>query len=223
MPFDPFLRTLPAGPGPRLVGAGAERRGSSRCSAWCRSCCIGWLLHGGHRDPAQALGGDRHGARGGRAVPAARLAVGYGCGSRRRWPWCRRPCSRWRSRAGCSCRPRLFPGWLDAISQATAHPRRPRPAGPGRHRRTRPTPSRSLVLARLDVAVRRAGGAGLPPRRGPPLPLTLVVRDRCDYAPGLAATIRPQPRGVTARGAGAASCRPPGPSEPPSRRPRSSG
>ncbi|MFE6967767.1 ABC transporter permease [Isoptericola sp. NPDC057653] len=118
LPFDPFLRSLPAGPGPRMVA----RIGNGAIFALfglVPLILIGWLFTAASVTFGQLLAGV--GTTLLVSVPFVLLgmAVGYSLSAKAALPVVQVVLFPLAFAGGLFLPPQMFPGWLDAISQAT--------------------------------------------------------------------------------------------------------
>ena len=118
LPFDPFLRSLPAGPGPRMVA----RIGNGAIFALfglVPLILIGWLFTAATVTFGQLLAGV--GTILLVSVPFVLLgmAVGYSLSAKAALPVVQVVLFPLAFAGGLFLPPQMFPGWLDAISQAT--------------------------------------------------------------------------------------------------------
>lgn len=115
-PFDPYLRTLPAGPGPRLTGRVLNGL------LWCYLALVpvvlvGWLLTAARLTPAQALWSLMLVVAA--AVPflLLGLAIGYRLSSKAAIPVVQAVLFPLAFAGGLFMPPEAFPRWLDVLSQ----------------------------------------------------------------------------------------------------------
>jgi len=118
LPFDPFVRSLPAGPGPRMVA----RIGNGAIFALfglVPLILIGWLFTAASVTLGQLLAGV--GTILLVSVPFVLLgmAVGYSLSAKAALPVVQVVLFPLAFAGGLFLPPQVFPGWLDAISQAT--------------------------------------------------------------------------------------------------------
>jgi ABC-2 type transport system permease protein len=118
LPFDPFLRSLPAGPGPRMVGR-ILNGGIFSLFGLVPLIVIGWLFTDAAVTGPQLLGGV--GTILLASVPFVLLgmAVGYSLSAKAALPVVQVILFPLAFAGGLFLPPMMFPGWLDALSQAT--------------------------------------------------------------------------------------------------------
>lgn len=118
LPFYPFLRSLPAGPGPQMV-ARVLNGGIFSLFGLLPLILIGWLFTAATVTPGQLLAGI--GTILGVSVPFVLLgmAIGYALSAKAALPVVQIILFPLAFAGGLFLPPQMFPGWLDAISQAT--------------------------------------------------------------------------------------------------------
>jgi len=118
LPFDPFVRTLPAGPGPRMV-ARIANGGIFSLFGLMPLIVIGWLF------TEAAVTGPQLAAGIGTILLASvpfvllGMAVGYSLSAKAALPVVQVILFPLAFAGGLFLPPVMFPGWLDALSQAT--------------------------------------------------------------------------------------------------------
>lgn len=118
LPFYPFLRSLPAGPGPQMV-ARVLNGGIFSLFGLLPLILIGWLFTAATVTPGQLLAGI--GTILAVSVPFVLLgmAIGYALSAKAALPVVQIILFPLAFAGGLFLPPQMFPGWLDAISQAT--------------------------------------------------------------------------------------------------------
>lgn len=118
LPFYPFLRSLPAGPGPQMV-ARVLNGGIFSLFGLLPLIVIGWLFTAATVTPGQLLAGI--GTILAVSVPFVLLgmAIGYALSAKAALPVVQVILFPLAFAGGLFLPPQMFPGWLDAISQAT--------------------------------------------------------------------------------------------------------
>ncbi|GAB2464695.1 hypothetical protein GCM10027063_02580 [Promicromonospora xylanilytica] len=118
LPFYPFLRSLPAGPGPQMV-ARVLNGGIFSLFGLLPLILIGWLFTEATVTPGQLLAGI--GTILAVSVPFVLLgmAIGYAMSAKAALPVVQIILFPLAFAGGLFLPPQMFPGWLDAISQAT--------------------------------------------------------------------------------------------------------
>jgi len=118
LPFYPFLRSLPAGPGPQMV-ARVLNGGIFSLFGLLPLIVISWLFTAATVTPGQLLAGI--GTILAVSVPFVLLgmAIGYALSAKAALPVVQIILFPLAFAGGLFLPPQMFPGWLDAISQAT--------------------------------------------------------------------------------------------------------
>lgn len=117
LPFDPYLRTLPAGPGPRIAGR-LLNGGAFALLGLAPVVLVGWLLTAARPSLGQLAAGV--GVLALATVPFALLgmAIGYACSAKAAIAVVQVTLFPLAFAGGLFFPPFLFPGWLDALSMA---------------------------------------------------------------------------------------------------------
>jgi len=116
-PFDPFLRTLPAGAGPRMAGRVANGAAFALLGL-LPLVLIGWLFTDASVTPGRLVAGVLVIAAVALPFLLLGMAVGYSLSAKAALPVVQVLLFPLAFAGGLFMPPEMFPGWLDALSQA---------------------------------------------------------------------------------------------------------